>query len=194
MVIAAVKSAYWTVSRPKAEAGGDGQDQRRSRRRRRASASASSGGDDQPEHGADRAQDQALVGLVAVGAQHEEDRQRDPEAVVVHVEEPVDGDAGGQRGAEAERVAGGCRSQGQVRAQGRERGARCPSLLGSLARRGRPTTQTSSDQSDLGGRRRWRRAAPAARRDRRGRGPGRSAAPAPPRGRRSPAAASTEKQ
>ncbi len=74
-----------------------------------------------PSDGADRAQDQAVVGLVAFGAHHEEDRQRDPEAVLVHVEEPVGGDAGGQGGAEADRVAGALGVEGEVGAQRRDR-------------------------------------------------------------------------
>ena len=69
------------------------------------SHSASAVATTRPSSGADRAQDQAVVGLVRVGAQDEEDRQRDPEAVLVHAEQPVGGDAGGERGAEAERVA-----------------------------------------------------------------------------------------
>ena len=148
MVIAAVKSAYWTVAG------------RRRRRRRRSGTtreheavaaeahSASAVATTSPSDGADRAQDQAVVGLVALGAHHEEDRQRDPEAVLVHAEQPVGGDPGGQRGAEAERVAD-ARPSRRVRfaRRRRDRAAGCsrPSPAPRAARS--PATQTSSDQA-----------------------------------------------
>ena len=103
-MIAAVNSAYWTVSRPSASAVGDGEDDDDDEVAG-AEGLGDRGGDDQAEHGADRPQDQPQVRFVAVGAHHEEDRQRDPEAVVVHVEGAVDGDADRERGAEADRVA-----------------------------------------------------------------------------------------
>ena len=89
-----------------------------------------------------------MVGLVALGAHHEEDRQRDPEAVVVHVEGPVDGDADRQRGAEADRVAGGCPSRRvKFEREGRGDGAAVSQPLGSSASARSTTTQTISDQS-----------------------------------------------
>ncbi len=148
-------------------------------------------GDHQAEHRAGRPQDQAQVRFVAVGPHHEEDRQRDPEAVVVHVEDPVDGDTGRERGAEADPVAAGVGFECQVLAQGLARPRRQSQPLGSPRARRSAKTQTSSDQAT------WVRPPsghPDERRqdlvDRAGRSPGRPSARARPRGRRSPAAAS----
>ena len=147
------------------------------------------GGDDQPDHGPDRAQEQAVVGLVALGAHDEEDRQRDPEAVVVQAEQAVGGDADGERDAEADRVAGAGRAQGEVRAQRRDGRAAAPAASGVVGGAVGEEPDEQATRRPAGSRRRWRRAAPAARPRRAGRGPGRSPAPAPSRARRSPAAA-----
>ena len=75
---------------------------------------------------------QSVVGLVALGSHHEEDRQRDPEAVLPHAEDPVQGDPRGEGAAEADRVAEAARAQGQVRSQRRQRGGGAPAALLAL--------------------------------------------------------------
>ncbi len=77
------------------------------------------GGERQSEQGADRAQDEAAVGLVAFGTEDEEDRQRDPVAVLPHPGDAVDRDAEPERDAVADRVAADRRGERPVVAQAR---------------------------------------------------------------------------
>ncbi len=186
MVIEAVKSAYWTVIRPK----------ERAAERLRAIAihgSAPSksdreaGGERQPEQGADRAQDEAAVGLVAFGTEDEEDRQRDPVAVLPHPGDAVDRDAEPERDAVADRVAGDRRGERPVVAQPRLGPRPVPAaLVVGVAVVDEPDASRPGrlDQA----RRRCRRGGPEAPRGRAGRGPGRSSARPRRRSRRRRAA------
>ena len=95
----------------------------------------------------DRPQDQAVKVSSLLRAQDEEDRQRDPEAVLAHPQRPVDGDPGGERRAEAQRVAEAGRAQGEVRAQGSQGRGRAPGLGLPAPPPRSPAAQTQSEKS-----------------------------------------------
>jgi hypothetical protein len=78
------------------------------------SHSAQGGGEDEADRRADGPQGEAVEGLPLLGAEDEEDRQRDPEAVLAHPQQPVGGDPGGEGGAEAQGVAEAGRAQAEV--------------------------------------------------------------------------------
>ena len=83
----------------------------------------------------------------------------------LHAEQPVDGDAGGERGAEAERVAEAGRAQGQVgRAGPRSAARRVPAARLPPPLRDRRRPRRRARRPPAAGRRPWRRAAPAGRR------------------------------
>ena len=86
-MIAIAKSAYWTVIRPNDSAAEIARTMPTARSLSPI-VSPSAVARDQARQRPQQPQDEAAIGLVAFGAQHEEDRQRNPVAVLVEPEDP----------------------------------------------------------------------------------------------------------